>query len=149
MLQRLNQHRSHGPIFFSFGTIVVPLLLFTDRVRSTRGGNIFTLCVCPHLGGEYAIRLMGGVSHPRSRWGGGTPSQVQVGGTPSSWWWGGTPSSWWWGGYPIQLMVWGTLAGGPPGVPPPPSRSRWGAHPGYPHPSLGGGPARGTPPIQV
>ena len=69
--------------------------IFTDRVRSTREGNIFSLCVSPH-GGGYPIQLtggypipgpgrggtpsrsrQGGVPHPRSRWGGtsGTPQQ--------------------------------------------------------------------------
>ena len=43
----------------------------TDRVRSTRGGNSFTLYVCSHLRG-------GGGTRPgpaRSRWGEGVPCQ--------------------------------------------------------------------------
>ena len=71
----------------------------TDRVRSTRGGYIFSLCVCLHPGG---------VSRPAD---GGR-------GTPSSWWWGGVPHPTdGGGGGPAP----GTPpAGGPrPGYPPP------------------------------
>ena len=36
--------------------------LFTDRVRSTRGGNVFSLCVSSHLGGGVpTFRVVGGV----------------------------------------------------------------------------------------
>ena len=85
-----------------------------------REGNIFTLCVSPHLDGGG-----GGHSLPRSRWGGiplprsrqgGIPSQVQVG-VP-------LPRSRQ-GGIPSQVQV---------GVPL--LRSRQG---GTPFPSLGGG----------
>ena len=90
------------------------------------GGYIFTLCVCPHLGGggTRSRSGWGGVPHPAD--GGGVPRQ---GGYPSSRggvpWWGGTPAGgvpWWWG-VPRQgvtqqwggTLVGGTLAGGYPG----------------------------------
>ena len=67
--------------------------LITDRVRSTRGGNSFTLLVCPHLGG-------GTRPGPGPGGVGGVPGQVQVGGT----WPGpdekGVPSQFW-------MQVWG------------------------------------------
>ena len=48
----------------------VPHQLFTDRLRSTRGGNIFSLSVSSHLGGGgYPIPGLGGVPHPMSRQG--------------------------------------------------------------------------------
>ena len=54
--------------------------IFTDRVRSTRGGNIFSLSVCPHPGwGVPTFRMVGG----------GVPTQVwMVGGgyLPRSGW---------------------------------------------------------------
>ena len=119
--------------------------VFLPTAYVVREEVIFSVCLSVHI--------WGGVPHPADG-GGGTPSQVQV------------------GGYPIQLMVGGYpgrgapprvplshpgLGGGLPGVFPP-SRSRWGAHPGYPpsrsrqgpawgtlHPGLGGGPP-GVPP---
>ena len=99
---------------------------------------MFSVCV--------SVYIWWGVPHPRSRQGGGTPSQVQSGGgTPyRSRWEVGVPlprSTWGvphprsrQGGYPIQ--VWG-------GVPHP--RSRQGdTHPGFP--PVGGAPTWGTPP---
>ena len=75
--------------------------IITARIRRMGEGNIFTLCVSPHLdqGG-------GALRHPRSGWvgypipglGGGTPSQVWMEGTPSQVWVGGTPSQVWVGG---------------------------------------------------
>ena len=84
--------------------------LITDRVRSTRGGYIFSLFVCSHLGGGG-----GGYPIPGPGGGGGVPpSQVQ-GGYPISGPGGG-------GGVPHPLM------GGTPSYPPqqgypPPFRS--------------------------
>ena len=40
------------------------------------GGYIFTLCVCPHLGGGGGYLL-------RSGWGGGVPTLAGVGGVPT------------------------------------------------------------------
>ena len=102
--------------------------IITDRVHSTRGGYIFSLFVCSHLGGV-PNPADGGVPHPRSRWGGGYPISGPGG-----------------RGYPIQLM------GGYPGrgayLGYPPSRSRWGPTQGYP-PRSRWGPTQGYPPIQV
>ena len=131
--------------------------LITDRVRSTRGGYIFSLSVSSHPGGGYPIRLTGGGTPSQVQPGGGTPSPVQPGGGvphPRSSRGGGTPSQVQPGGYPIP----GPARGGTPsqvqlgGVPHPrsswrgtPSRweggspSRWGACPGTP-------PAGGHPP---
>ena len=122
--------------------------IFTDRIRSTREGNVFSLFT---PGGGY----------PGQVWGGEYPSQVQRGvplldgypilGTPLSKWLGypdgGTPP---WvppvgpgqgvpqlGEYPTsgttphQTWPGGTLMGGtPPQVPPPPVRPGQG---GVPH----------------
>ena len=58
-------------------------IFITDRVRSTRGGNIFSLSVCPHPGGCTYLTDSGG--------GGGTYSHVWMGGyLPSRSGWGGT-----------------------------------------------------------
>ena len=47
-------------------------MLITDRVRSTRGGNIFSLSVCPHPGGGVpTFRMVGGGYLLRSGWWGG------------------------------------------------------------------------------
>ena len=91
----------------------IKLILITDRVRSTREGNIFSLFVCSHQGG-YPVQpgggtlsSLGGVPCPAGggtlAWPGGYPDQlggypVQLGGYPVQ------P-----GGYPVQLGG-GTLA---------------------------------------
>ena len=105
-------------------------LVFTDRVRSTRGGNIFSLSVCPHPGGV--------VPRPADGGGGGVPCPADGGGVPHPADGGGTPSSWWWGvpqpggtsarGVP---QLGGTLAGGVP-------QSGW-------YPGRGGTPVRMVP----
>ena len=142
------------------GGEVIILLFFTDRVRSTRGGNIFTLFVCSHgggtpssskrgrgypiqlAGGGYPVQLqVGGATPSSSRRGRGYPIQLQVVGVPHPAPGGGYPSSWP-GGYPIQLQVGGTPSSWPGG---------------YPIPCLGGGtppagvppPSRGYPPTGV
>ena len=136
--------------------------MLTDRVRSTRGGYIFSLSVSSHLGGGgYPIQLMGGYpipgpdgGYPIPGPGGGTASQVQVGvphhrsrsgypilgsgrGAPTQ----GTP----WQGAP----TWGIpLAGAPTWGTPQQGASAWGtpqqggAHLGYPQQ---GTPAWSTP----
>ena len=114
--------------------------IFTDRVRSTRGGNIFSLFVCSQGGGTSSGWWGGTLSS--SRWGGTLSSSRGVpcpapGGTLSSSRWGvpypapgggvpgwGTP----WPGYPPWL------ARVPPGLGTP--------RPGYP-------PGQGTPPVRV
>ena len=53
--------------------------IITDCVRSTRGGYIFSLFVCSHLGG-YPIPGPGGVPHPAD--GGGVPWQGGPPGVP-------------------------------------------------------------------
>ena len=114
--------------------------LVTDRVRSTRGGNVFTLFTS-WGGGGYSIQLTGGGGTPSQvQAGGGTPSQVQAGG-------GGTPSQVQVGGVPHPRSKWGgtpmggTPTGGVPGVPPRPAD--WGGTlmGGYPPPTqlTGGG----------
>ena len=92
----------------------IHLFLPTPYV-STRGGYIFSLFVCSHLGG-------GGVPHPADGWGGGTPSQLQVGGsTPSHIQAGGGTSS--------HVQVGGSPFPGPRGGYPFPGPGR-----GYPPP---------------
>ena len=62
MLQHLNQHRSHGPIFDfyltrSFTTLGIhsKISIVTDQLRSTREGNVFTSVFdSVHRGGEWA-----------------------------------------------------------------------------------------------
>ena len=127
----LNQHRGWDlmyPIILVPVPVSVPVLfsvsiplqtcmpesitaIITDRVRSTRGGYIFSLCVCPHRGGAgYPIQPAGGVPHPAR---GGTPVGVPAWGTPLA---GGAPA---WGtpwqggahlGYPPGrgAPAWGT-----------------------------------------
>ena len=68
--------------------------LVIARIRRMREGNIFTLCVSPHLVGRvphpadregvtpFPAPGMGGVPHPRSS-GGYPPAQVRMGGTLS------------------------------------------------------------------
>ena len=79
----------------------------TDRVRSTRGGNIFSLFVCSHPGG-------GGTYLPKSGWGGGVPT-FRVGGVPTFSGLGG-------GGY-LPSRWGGTPVGGTPGNLSPPTRA--------------------------
>ena len=78
-------------------------------------GNIFTLCVSPHLDGG-GVPCQGldnrGVPCPGLDGEGGTPSQVERG-TSSQVWVGGTPSQVWMGGYPIPGLDGGRV----PGVP--------------------------------
>ena len=76
--------------------------IFTDRVRSTRGGNIFSLSVCPHPGGVPTFRMGGGTySGLDGGWGGGVPTQVwMVGGVPTLRSGGGVPTQVWMGGVP-------------------------------------------------
>ena len=126
--------------------------IITDRVRSTRGGYIFTLCVCPQEGG-YLIQLMGG----------GTPSQAQAGGLPCPapggvpcpapggegypvQVQGGYPVQLQAGGYPVQLQVGGTWLGySAPGQGTPLAR----VPPGQGTPQPGYPPSQGTPPARV
>ena len=134
---QVTEQQSGIPLDFTQGDFG----FFTDRVRSMRGGYIFSLCVSPHLGG-YPIRLMGGVPHPRSSWGGypipgpagGYPIPGPAGGSTPSSRWGGTPSCQKGGarlGYPP-----GRGTPPPAGVPPrlgyPPSPHRLGAAVGMP-----------------
>ena len=128
---------------------------FTARIRRMGEGNIFTLCVSPHLD-------VGGGTPARSGWwGGGTLVRSGWWGYPSQvWMMGGTLArSGWWGGYP-RSEVGGTpgLKGVPHprsevGVPwpgldegyPIPGMRWWIPHPrsevGVPHPKSGvGGP---------
>ena len=95
--------------------------IFTARIRRIGKGNIFTLCVSPHLdwkGGGALSFQPGGILHPRSgQW--GTPSQAWMG-----------------GGYVIRGQD-----GGYPGVSPwtgwdPPSRTRWGYPPSLSRPPI-------------
>ena len=119
-------------VIWSYSLWWVKRVIVTDRVSSTRGGYIFTLCVCPHPGGV-------GVPGPGLDGGrGGYPVQVWMGGTLSSWWWGGTLA----GGVPQQegypgggVPWWGVPWRGVPwwGVP------RWGGYPMEGYPSGGGG----------
>ena len=129
------------------------LKLLTDRVRSTRGGYIFSLSVSSHLGGVPHPADGGGGGYPIQLMGGGTPSQVQMGGGvphPRSRQGGAHP------GYPPPgvppawkgVPAWGTPLPGR-GVPaqstPLPGR---GHLPGVPPPTWQGAPAQGTPPPQ-
>ena len=90
-----------------------PNCIITDRVRSTRGGNIFSLFVCPHLGGGGVptFRMGGGYLLTGLDGGGGyLPSRSGGGGVPTFWLVGG-------GGVPtFQVQVGGggtyLLAGG-------------------------------------
>ena len=72
--------------------------IFTDRVRSTRGGNIFSLSVCPHPGGGTYLPDGGGGGYLLSGLdGGGVPTfQVQ----------GGVPTFWLVGGGGTYFQVW-------------------------------------------
>ena len=141
--------------------------MITDGVRSTRGGYIFSLFVCSHLGG-YPIRLMGGTP---SQFQGGAPSQVQVGGYPIPGPGGGgmgTPSQVQVGEYPSQVQggypipgpggypILGPGRGCPPGIPPHlaggrlpgvPPHLAGGCPPGV-SPTWQGGARPGTPPYQ-
>ena len=77
-------------------------LIITDRVRSTRGGNVFSLSVSPHLGGGGGVTYLpdggGGGGYLLSGLDGGEgylPSQVQGGGGTYSQVWmvgGGVPT---------------------------------------------------------
>ena len=137
---------SHQPVLKPLGS---KICLLTDRVRSTRGGYIFSLSVNSHLREGYPIPGPdGGVPHPRST--GGTPSQVQVGGYPILGPGRGVPAQ----GIPPppgrEAPTWGTphLTGGAcPGYPPVwQGMPTWqgGTHLGYP-PTWQGVPAWGTP----
>ena len=124
----------------------------TARIRRMREGNIFSLCVSPHLEGVPPSTLNRGGATPNFLMGGPHPSQQ---GVPPSFLMEGTQPSWW-GEYPIQSR-WGStpilLGGGglsPSQVPP-----SW-PETGYPlcqHYGVGGTPILtwdgGTPPIQV
>ena len=72
--------------------------LVTDHIRSMRGGNIFSLFVCPHPGGYLPSRW----------WGGYLLSGLDGGGTylpgPGG---GGYLPSGWWGGVPTLRSGWG------------------------------------------
>ena len=117
--------------------------LITDRVRSTRGGNIFSLFVCPHRGGVPTFRMVGG--------GGGTYSGLDGGGG------GGTYSGLDGGGVTYSILDGGGgyllsgLDGGGTYLP----RSGWGGVPTFPGgrgvPTLGRYPPTrvGTPPPRV
>ena len=104
--------------------------IFTDRVRSTRGGNIFSLSVSSHLGrggGGYPIPGPGGGEYPIPGLGGGTPTQVQAGGYPIPGPGGGVPHPRSRGHPPGR----GTpQQGAPPGVHPPCRGPAWGTPPG-------------------
>ena len=94
----------------------------TDRVRSTRGGNVFTLfTICgeggtpsswwggtpfPCLDGGYPIQLTGGATPFPGLDGGGTPSSWW-GVLPSQVWRGVPPSQVWTGGCPLPRSRWG------------------------------------------
>ena len=104
--------------------------IITDRVRSTRGGNIFSLSVCPHPGGGGTYLPDGGGTYSGLDGGeGGTYSQVWMGG-------GGTYSQVWMvGGYLLSSLDGGGvptfpgLDGGGTYLP------RWGGYLGrYPPP---------------
>ena len=155
----LNTTREMIAILLAASSLVT---VFTDRVRSTRGGNIFSLFVCSQ----------GGVPHPAD--GGGTLSSSRRGGTLSSSRWGGgiLSSSRQWGGtlsrsrrggYPVQLQAGGVPCPGPGsgGVPCPApgggtlSSSRWeGGYPvqlqagGVPPLGQGNSPRPGYPPYR-
>ena len=60
--------------------------IITTCIWRMREGNIFTLCVSPHIDGGFPVLLMGG-----------TPSQVWMGGTPSYVWTGTALSRTGWG----------------------------------------------------
>ena len=111
----------------------VAFLFLTDRVRSTRGGYIFSLSVSSHLGGGGVpipdpgggvppSQVQVGVPHPRSRQGGAHLGYPQQGGAHL--------------GYPSRGYL--------PGVPPQQGVPAWGTPPagdtclGYP-------PSRGVP----
>ena len=103
--------------------------LITARIRRMGEGNIFTLCVSPHLDWGRG----GGLPHTRSGWGGGgTPSQVCTGGGgyPIPCLMGGPP---WqdWMGYPLSQDWMGYLLPRPEvdGVNPPPHSGLDGVHP--------------------
>ena len=113
--------------YMTEGLPLILFLIFTDRIRRMREGNVFSL------------------STP----GGGVPGQVQTGG-------GGTPARSRWRGVPYPALDGGVPQPGPDGgVPldgvPPPARSRRG---GNPHQGWGCPPAKsrlgggipGTPP---
>ena len=70
--------------------------VITARIRRMGEGNIFTLCVNPHLDGGG-----GGVPHPANR---GVPHPADGGGILS---WQGGMTSQVWRGYPIQGLDWG------------------------------------------
>ena len=111
-------------------------------------GNIFSLCVSPHLGG-YPIQQTGGYPLPRS--GQLVPHPVDRGIPPSQVWMGGAPSSWW--GYPLARLGQGGTPSSWRGYPRVPPIQIQAGYPlaGVPHPGLD----RGTPsswggaPIQV
>ena len=79
--------------------------VITARIRRMREGNIFTLCVSPHLDGgggggtpSLSIPVWGGGGYLIKPWMGGTPIQPWTGGTPTldrggtpAHVWGGTP----------------------------------------------------------
>ena len=82
--------------------------IVTDRIRRIGEGNIFTLCVSPHLNrggtpsqvwnggiGYHIPGLDKGVPHPRSGWWGVPPSQDWIGYPPP-------PTSTGWGAPPIR-----------------------------------------------
>ena len=138
-------------VALTFLNIMSKLILITDRVRSTRGGYIFSLSVSSHLGGGYPIQVWtGGGTPSRSRWGPAHSTPLAGGhppGVPPS---RGAPT---WGsprqggahlGYPPSRGGAHLLGGGPPRVAPP-----WqgGTHLGYP-PGRGV-PTWGTPPIRT
>ena len=113
-----------------------PPLLFLPPASEAWGKVLFSVCqFTPRPGGGgYPIWLTvgGGLSHPRSGFGGGARSQVQTGGgvypipglaggegTPSSGLDGGIPSCWW-GGTPFNIKMGGYPHPGLDGVPPHP-----------------------------
>ena len=122
------------------------LLIITARIRRMGEGNVFTLCVSPHLdwGGGVPIRILKGVGgSPSQVWRGGTLSQVWLVGVPCGTplprtGWGTSPTSQDWMGYPRPgldgVPPWPGLDGichwpGLDGVPPPLSRTGWGPPP--------------------
>ena len=122
--------------------------IITDRVRSTRGGYIFSLFVCSHLGG----RVYRGRPTP--------PSHLDLDGGPAppcppphlDLDWGAlthpAPPTWTWsGGRPAPHLPTWTWTGGTP--PCPPTWTWTGGAMPHPHPpnlDLDGGPAPPCPP---
>ena len=88
VFQFASESSEHFKVFLEHKSYIYELYMIyrkiiTDRVRSTRGGNVFSLCVSSHLGGRGTYLPDGGGGTYSQVWmvgGGYLPSQVRGGG---------------------------------------------------------------------